>query len=659
MIKTLVCKKCDRNIKVDFSKAPNDKFTIACPGCQQKYKLEKPKTEDNTVLKPEAPKIENATKIKSIPCPKCKSELKVDFARIEKYPAIIQCRNCETRIKLNDPKAPKKMEMGNLDQLAKDKSKLKIDGSKIDPKNNWAYKVYSFTKRIPYLNKLTLAIYLGYLVRSISKSLSNISLDSITPESFLKLCAETNIVAINTFNSAVNPVLRENDINPKLTSWASNWFVKKISQRIILSVLKSKNVDMKLPYIKKYLDVVNKENAAIKRIFANEYAIYIYIAILLYIQYDFLSTYLSFIKLLLFEVAVVLPGFLFLRHLEFFRSAKIYELWFLVFFIQYLVNFQLSEFSTLRDAKIVALDLFIPISLFILIVSMIGEKLERHNMQPSIFQSKLGAFIFKPRFALGIFLIPLVGVFSYYLFTRHEITEEEYQQFNERNSFVSGKWYFLNDDSTKVYVLDIEPFESNYSEQYSSILNAEMDYFITDMGGESIGYGTYETTADFDETLELPWKFNEGLEIKSLNNDKLLINLNFSNKSMLDIKAVKNPDAFAKIIAKKEKNSIIGDMTGSYVGSFGENEITLIIDNINQSTLVVTGTNSLSGNTRPLKGTVQILENVCTFVLNEPGDDEYDGVFEFKIYKNSSNYLEGSWRSNNGDLERSYVLDKQ
>jgi hypothetical protein len=658
MIKTLVCKKCKRNIKVDFSKAPNDKFTIACPGCQQKYKLEKPKAEENAVTKPEAPKIDNSVKIKSIPCPKCKSELKVDFARIEKYPAVIQCRSCETKIKLNDPKAPKKMETGNMDQLAKDKAKLKIDRSKIDPKNNWAYKVYAFTKRIPYLNKLTLAIYLGYLVRSISKSLSNLSLDSITPESFLKMCAETNVVAINTFNSAVNPVLIENNISPKLTSWASNWFVKKISQRIILNVLKSKNVDMKLPYIKKYVEAVNKENAALKRIFANEYMMYLYISILLYIQYDFLTTYLSFIQLLLFEVAVVLPGFLFLRYLEFFRSAKIYALWFLVFFIEYLLNYQLSEFGSLRDAKIVAFDVFIPIFLFILIISMTGDKLERHNLQPSIFQSKIGEFIFTPRFSLGIFFIPFLGIFTYYLFTRHEITEKEYQQFNERNSYVSGKWYFLNDDSTKIYVLTIEPFESNYSEQYSSILNAEMNYFITDMEGESVGYGSYETSADYDETLELPWKFKEGLEIKSLNNDKLLINLNFSNKSMLAVKAVRNPEAFAKIIAKKEKNAIIGSMTGSYVGSFGDNEITLIIDNINQGTLVVTGSNSLSENTRLLEGTVQISVNSCTFVLNEPGDQEYDGVFEFKIYMNNPSRISGSWRSNNGQLTRDYVLYK-
>jgi hypothetical protein len=290
---------------------------------------------------------------------------------------------------------------------------------------------------------------------------------------------------------------------------------------------------------------------------------------------------------------------------------------------------------------------------------MIRDKLERHNIKVSIFESKVGEFIFKPRFSLGIFLIPLLFVFTYYFFTRHEITQEEFQKFNERNSFVSGKWFFLNEDSTNIYVLTIEPFESNYSEQYSGTLNAQINYFITDMDGESIGYGTYESTADYHETLELPWKFKEGLDIKSLNNDKLSINLNFSNKRMFDIKAVKNPNAFTKIIAEKEKSSIIADIVGSYVGDFGENEITLIIENINTKSMIVTGKNTVARNSRPLKGTFEISENDYCFVLKEPGDQQFDGVFEFKINKNSNTSLNGNWRSNDGVLERDYFLNKQ
>ena len=72
--------------------------------------------------------------------------------------------------------------------------------------------------------------------------------------------------------------------------------------------------------------------------------------------------------------------------------------------------------------------------------------------------------------------------------------------------------------------------------------------------------------------------------------------------------------------------------------------------------VTVVGKNTVSGNSRPLKGTIEILDNVCYFVLNEPGDNQFDGVFEFKIYKNSNNSLEGTWRSNDGTLTRDYRL---
>ena len=101
---------------------------------------------------------------------------------------------------------------------------------------------------------------------------------------------------------------------------------------------------------------------------------------------------------------------------------------------------------------------------------------------------------------------------------------------------------------------------------------------------------------------------------------------------------------------------LIKNFIGVYTGAFGDNEIELEIISINPKTLSVTGSNSVAGNSRPLKGTIEILDNVCYFVLNEPGDDEYDGVFEFKIYKNSNTSLEGTWRSNDGTLTRDYRL---
>lgn len=173
--------------------------------------------------------------------------------------------------------------------MGKNKEKYQIDKSKIDPKNNWAYKLYYYTRKINYVNKATLFIYLSYLIKSISNTLSNINIEKINPESFLKLRAETNVVSMNVFNSIVNPILAENGVRPKLISWASSWFIKKISARIVLKTIKSKNVDLTLPYVKKFLDEVNKENLAIKRFFIDEISIHIYLLLLITLQCCFFS----------------------------------------------------------------------------------------------------------------------------------------------------------------------------------------------------------------------------------------------------------------------------------------------------------------------------------------------------------------------------------
>lgn len=658
MIKTLVCKKCERTIKVDFSKAPKDKFTIACPGCQQKYQLEKPKLTDEKNLTSGDVKSVNLDKIKNIPCPKCKSGLKVDFSRIEKFPAVIQCRSCETKIKLNDPNAPKKIETGNLDHLAKDKAKFKIDKDKIDPKNNWAYRVYFYTRKINYLNKVTLLVYMGYLVRSIAKSLSNVSIETINPESFLKLCAETNVVSVNAFNSVVNPILKENGISPKLSSWASNWFVKKISQRIVLGILKSKKVDMTLPFIKKYVETANKENAAIKRIITNEYAIYLYVAVLLYVQYSYLNRWLDFMELMIFEALVVLPVFLMLRYLEFFRTVKIYSLLFLVFFLQYVINTQIRDFATVYEAYADALNIFIPFFFIILIVSFVGEKLERHSLQPNFFHSRISQFIFRPTFSLAVLIIPFSGLTSFYALSRHEITQEEFQAFEEMNSDFSGDWYFTDEDEAVLNTLRINRVSAtaDNSDRYSGMLNAFYSYSIIDENENVIGEGTMDTIISYDSKITMPLSITKGLKIISKTESSLNVVVATDGSGMKEIKCTIDKQLLEAKVSKNKNGVLIKNFIGVYTGAFGDNEIGLEIISINPKTLSVTGSNSVAGNSRPLKGTIEILDNVCYFVLNEPGDDQYDGVFEFKIYKNSNTSLEGTWRSNDGTLTRDYRL---
>jgi hypothetical protein len=93
------------------------------------------------------------------------------------------------------------------------------------------------------------------------------------------------------------------------------------------------------------------------------------------------------------------------------------------------------------------------------------------------------------------------------------------------------------------------------------------------------------------------------------------------------------------------------ELTGTWEGTFGENQITLVIETITDG--LVRGYNSIQGKKRILKGTVDEDNN---FHLNEPGDEDWDGMFIFKI--ENKNAI-GTWRANNGTLTIEFNLPKK
>lgn len=273
--------------------------------------------------------------------------------------------------------------------------------------------------------------------------------------------------------------------------------------------------------------------------------------------------------------------------------------------------------------------------------------------------TKFYNLISKPIIFYTFIFAPLMISMAYYSFARTNLTEDDYKAFNERNSTLAGDWFLLNSDSTEVLVLKIEPLSSGQDEQYSSNIQAKLAYSLSRKDGGSIGYGNLDTIINYLETIKLPLKFISGLKIKSQQGETLHISVVLSDGSELTTKAYRTNDKFVPIIEKNETKTLLIEMIGTYSGSFGDNEIMLKVETIDPKSLLVIGNNTVAGNSRPLKGTVEILDNVCYFVLNEPGDDQFDGVFEFKINKNSNTSLYGNWRSNDGALERDYYLDKQ
>lgn len=72
-------------------------------------------------------------------------------------------------------------------------------------------------------------------------------------------------------------------------------------------------------------------------------------------------------------------------------------------------------------------------------------------------------------------------------------------------------------------------------------------------------------------------------------------------------------------------------------------QISISIDKIEDT--LVNGHSIVSGNIRPFKGSLFEDEKGFYFKVSEPGDDKYDGKFEFSILKNDS-IINGKWQAN-------------
>ena len=109
---------------------------------------------------------------------------------------------------------------------------------------------------------------------------------------------------------------------------------------------------------------------------------------------------------------------------------------------------------------------------------------------------------------------------------------------------------------------------------------------------------------------------------------------------------------------KEEIEMAHGKFTGSFVGSFGNNKITIQIKSIENGK--VEGRSIVAGNDRQFAGTYSKIDGGYAFIANEPGDNKDDGQFKFELYDADPNALRGSWSSfKSPDNIKNYVLVKK
>lgn len=104
----------------------------------------------------------------------------------------------------------------------------------------------------------------------------------------------------------------------------------------------------------------------------------------------------------------------------------------------------------------------------------------------------------------------------------------------------------------------------------------------------------------------------------------------------------------------------ISNIKGEYVGTFGKDELTINIEDLDLDGGNVAGYDLVKDNKRALKGSATKTNNPeeIKFALSEPGDDKWDGVFEF-ILNTSTNTINGNWKSNNGKSNKEFSLNKK
>nr|MBP6573683.1 hypothetical protein [Flavobacteriales bacterium] len=190
--RTIACKKCTTSFRIDFSKAPHDVFTVACPKCGQKYQLSKPTGRPATHVPVSEPV---ATVVPSRPSPS------------------------------GPGPSPTATPIG-------------IDLSRFNPRNSWQYNLYRYTAAVPYAKNVTLPIYGAQLVNSIASiARHQAATGSITPAAYSAMKANMSATCSAIYSAAIAPELSDLGIPRFMQKPFAARFTKSLAEELTSSLV--------------------------------------------------------------------------------------------------------------------------------------------------------------------------------------------------------------------------------------------------------------------------------------------------------------------------------------------------------------------------------------------------------------------------------------
>ncbi len=104
-------------------------------------------------------------------------------------------------------------------------------------------------------------------------------------------------------------------------------------------------------------------------------------------------------------------------------------------------------------------------------------------------------------------------------------------------------------------------------------------------------------------------------------------------------------------------NAALHPVLGFWIGFLGDNKININLQQVNGKEIV--GKSIAAGNYRDIKGTIEESADAFKIRMMEPGDDKYDGTFDFTI-KKAGMVCSGSWVPNDKTLkEKVFTCSKK